>query len=122
MANVLGFVFVVLAMVFFVLGRQHKQRSVLEEQRLKAAYPNQDFAVLHPSLSMLADFGPAITMFGLGVFVFMLTIAFFAVDGARFLSWFDLAGIYALAAGYAFWMTMKTRYRSVETLRTLAPH
>ena len=75
---------------------------------------------MHPSLSILVDVGPFLTVVGLGAFVAMITLAFFAVNAMRWLSLFDLAGFYAMVAGYGYWMTMKTQYRSVETQRALS--
>jgi hypothetical protein len=61
-----------------------------------------------------------LTIFSLVIFALTITIAFFSVNALQWLSLFDLAGMYALVAGYSYWMYMKTRHRTVETLRVLA--
>ena len=120
MAYLAGAAFIAIAALFAWAGHTHKQRSVSEEARIRAENPNARPTELHPSLSMLADFAPSLTMFSLVIFALTITVAFFAVNALRWLTLFDLAGLYALVAGSGYWMYMKTRHRSVETLRALA--
>jgi hypothetical protein len=120
MMYVVGLVFAALGAWFAFEGVRHKRRSEEELARQRAQRPGEQDPQLHPSLSMLADFAPSLTIFSLGAFALLITVAFFAVGALRWLSLFDLAGMYAMAAGYGYWMYMKTRHRSVETLRALA--
>jgi hypothetical protein len=120
MAYFVGLAFLIIAAAFAWAGRRHKAISVAEEARLRAERPDGKIGELHPSLSMLADFAPSLTIFTLVAFALTITVAFFAVDGLRWLTLFDLAGMYAMVAGYGYWMYMKTRHRSVETMRALA--
>jgi hypothetical protein len=119
-AYVVGAVFLAMAAVFAFAGYQHRRASMAEAARLKALNPKVDLERLHPSLSMLADFAPTLTIFSLVIMAATITVAFFAGGALKWLSVFDLAGILAAVAGYGYWMTMKTKYRSVETLRTNA--
>ena len=120
MAYLVGLAFIAIGALFVWAGFTHKKRSQAEEARLIAQSRDGKIGALHPSLSMLADFAPSLTVFSLGAFALMLTAAFFAVNALKWLSLFDLAGMYAMVAGYGYWMYMKTRHRSVETLRALA--
>jgi hypothetical protein len=120
MAYFVGLAFVAIGALFAWAGYTHKKQSVAEEARLRAQRKDGKIGALHPSLEMLADFAPTLTMFSLGAFALMITAAFFAVNALQWLSLFDLAGMYAMVIGYGYWMYMKTRHRSVETLRALA--
>lgn len=120
MAYVVGLALAALGAWFAWAGFSHKRKSEAEQARLRAERPGAKDPELHPSLSMLADFAPSLTIFSLVIFVIAITVAFFAVGALRWLTFFDLAGMYALAGGYGYWMYMKTRHRSVETLRALA--
>jgi hypothetical protein len=112
-----GAAFTLLALWFFWAGFRHKQKSLAELARLKAQGIDQDAQRLHPSLSMLADFAPPLTIFSLGLLGATIAVAFFAVDGLSVFSLFDLAGVLASIGGYGYWMVLKTKYRSIETLR-----
>jgi hypothetical protein len=120
LAYVVGAVFSVIAIGFAFAGIRHRQSSVAEAARLKALNPKADLERLHPSLSMLADFAPSLTIFSLVIMAATISVAFFAVGALKWLSLFDLAGILAAVAGYGYWMFMKTKHRSVETLRANA--
>jgi hypothetical protein len=120
MMYVVGVVLAVLGAWFAYSGYGHKQRSQAELARLRSSRPGEKDPELHPSLSMLADFAPSLTVFSLGSFAVLITVAFFAVGAQRWLSYLDLAGMYVMAGGYGYWMYMKTRHRSVETLQALA--
>lgn len=115
-----GAVFFLIAAGFVVTGFRHRRTSLAEAARLKTLNPNADLDRLHPSLSMLADFAPTLTIFSLALMAATISVAFFAVGGLKWFSLFDLAGVLAACAGYGYWMVMKTKYRSVETLRTNA--
>ncbi len=120
MAYIAGVIFILMGVAFAWAGYDHKRKSVTEEARIRAEHPDARPTELHPSLSMLADFAPSLTIFSLVIFALTITIAFFSVNALQWLSLFDLAGMYALVAGYSYWMYMKTRHRTVETLRVLA--
>lgn len=120
MAYWIGLAFVVVGLALAWSGYRHRQVSLQEEERLRRIHSASPADALHPSLSMLADFAPSLTVFGLGAMALMLTVAFFAVNALKWVSLFDLAGLYVLVAGYGYWMFMKTRHRSVETLQALA--
>lgn len=120
MAYIAGVVFFLMGAVFAWVGFNHKRKSMREEARIRAENPDARPTEMHPSLSILVDFAPSLTIFSLGLLVLTVTVAFFAVNALQWFSLFDLAGMYAMVAGYSYWMYMKTRHRSVETLRALA--
>jgi hypothetical protein len=116
----IGVAFTLLALWFFWSGLRHKQQSQAELARLKAAGAGANADRLHPSLSMLADFAPPLTIFSLGLLGATIAVAFFAVGGLNVFSLFDLAGVLLAIVGYGYWMVLKTKYRSVESLRANA--
>lgn len=118
MAYFVGLAFLVIGLILAWSGHTHKKASLAEAERIRAQYGEAKQAELHPSLSMLVDFAPSLTIFSLFLIAAGLTIAFFAVGAQRHFSLFDLGGMHAAIAGYGYWMTMKTKYRSVETQRT----
>jgi hypothetical protein len=115
-----GAVFLLIAAAFVASGFMHRRASIAETARLKALNPNADPERLHPSLSMLADFAPSLTIFSLVLMGATISVAFFAVGGLKWFSLLDLAGVLAAIAGYGYWMVVKTKHRSVETLRSNA--
>lgn len=117
MAYVSGLLFAGLAAWFVWAAARHKAASLAEEARIKAEYPNAKPHELHPSLSILADFAPGLTIFSLAILAGGMVLAFLAVGPSRWFNWADLAGLLAAVAGYGHWMVTKTKYRSVESLR-----
>ncbi len=117
MAYFVGLAFLTLGLILIWSGYSHKKASVAEAARIRAEHGEAKQAALHPSLSMLVDFAPSLTIFSLFLIAGGLTIAFFAVNAQRHITLFDLGGMHAAIAGYGYWIAMKTKYRSVETQR-----
>lgn len=120
MTYVAGAILFLLGGLFFMSGFTHRRKSLAEEARRKHENPDAKPVEMHPSLSMLVDFAPFLTVVSLLILTAMITVTFFAVNALRWFSLFDLAGVYAMIAGYGYWMSMKTKHRSVETQRALS--
>ena len=118
MAYFVGLAFLAIGLILAWSGYTHKKASLAEAARIRAQHGEASQTELHPSLSMLVDFAPSLTVFSLFLIAGGLTLAFFAVGAQRHVTLFDLGGMHAAIVGYGYWMTMKTKYRSVETQRT----
>lgn len=118
MAYFVGLTFLALGLILVWSGYTHKKASLAEAARIRAEHGEARPADLHPSLSMLVDFAPPLTIFSLFLIAGGLTIAFFAVNAQRHITLFDLGGMHAAIAGYGYWVAMKAKYRSVETQRS----
>ncbi len=66
---------------------------------------------LHPSLTLMADIGPSLIIFGLVVAGGQTVVAFLLTDGGGVFSSFDLAGFVALLVAYGIWVKVKGRHR-----------
>ena len=90
-------------LIWSALGR----RRLAREQAAAGITPPP----LHPSLSLMADFGPPLIIFGLVVAGGQTVVAFLLTDGGGVFSRFDLAGFVALLVAYGVWVKVKGRYR-----------
>jgi hypothetical protein len=88
---------------------QHRKASLAA----KAARGGEPEPRLHPSLEVMADAMPFLTVVFTGFTCALIGIAFFVTGAQRFFSIFDLAGFFAAAAGYAYWLVTRASYRTL---------
>jgi hypothetical protein len=117
MAYVSGLVFLAIAFWFVISARRHRAQSLAEAARIRAEYGDQKPVELHPSLSILVDFAPSLTIFSLAILSAGIVIGFLAVGPIAWFSWFDLGAVLTAVAGYGYWMVTKTKFRDPETQR-----
>ena len=117
MAYVTGSVFLGIAFWFVISARRHRTQSLAEAARIKAEYGEPKAVELHPSLSILVDFAPSLTIFSLAILSAGIVIGFLAVGPIAWFNWFDLGAVLSAVAGYGYWMVTKTKFRGPETQR-----
>jgi hypothetical protein len=89
-------------------ARQHKAKALAA----KAARGGEPEPRLHPSLEVMADAMPFLTVVFTGFTCALIAIAYFVTGAGRFFSLFDLAGVLAAAGAYGYWVVVKSSYRS----------
>ncbi len=105
----LGCVLVGVALIYF--ANAHKKR-VLDARAAAAA--RGEPPPPEPALNSIAVFGEIvgpIILFFLGYLALKTTFVYFAFDGGRYLSYFDLGGFLFAIGGYGFWIMTRTKYR-----------
>jgi hypothetical protein len=114
MAYFVGLALLAVSAWFVWSGYRHMQRALQERRRLDAlrasGVPVSE-AELHPSLSILVDIMPTLTIFMTACFGGLVTITYFAMGGARLFSLFDLAAFLVMLGAYSFWLVVKTKFR-----------
>lgn len=89
-------------------ARAHKAKALAA----KAARGAEPEPRLHPSLEIMADAMPFLTVVFTGFTCALLAIAFFVTGAQKYFSLFDLAGVLAAAAAYGHWIVVRSSYRS----------
>lgn len=111
MAYVSGAVLLVIAAVYGLLAMRHIRSVRAEEAQLRAAGAPVVAPERHPSLTIMADVMPGITVFMVACLGGFVTLTFFAAGATRYLSVFDLLAFLVLLAAYCFWLVTKTKVR-----------
>lgn len=107
--------------VMFAIGawlvyRAFAQKSRALQIQAEIAASNGRLAApeLHPSLKTVGTFFPTLMIWFLVYAGLKGTLGWYALDGGRVLSFFDVAGFLFLLTGYGTWLTLTTRYRIVR--------
>jgi hypothetical protein len=111
MRNWTGAGLLVIAAWLLSSGLAHRRR-VLVARRRSAIFDEPGAS--RPLDGQLATFGAIvrpIIILGLGYFALKVTVVYVLLDGSRFFSLFDLAGLLIFLAAYAAWLFLKTSYR-----------
>lgn len=117
MAYVSGLIFLTIALWFFLSARKHRAASLAETARINADFGGEETVQLHPSLSILVDLAPSLTIFSLAILAGGIVVGFLAVGPVAWFNWFDLLCALTTVAAYCYWMVTKTKFRGPETQR-----
>jgi hypothetical protein len=105
-----------LGLALFALGVWFAWSGLMQRRRVRAAGPRggpDESVPTHPSLAMLRDVVPSMTIAFLAFVALKATLMYWALGGSRLISPFDLAGFLCLLAGYGTWLHCKSRYREL---------
>lgn len=111
MAYITGLILLAIAAAYGWSGWRHIKS--VEDQKAARAAAGQSAAPpeLHPSLSIMVDVMPGITIFMVACLGGFVSLTFFAAGASRYLSIFDLLAFLVLLAAYCFWLTARTKFR-----------
>ncbi len=120
MRNWIGLLFVAGGAWFLISALTHRRRVLADRAAADARGEDPSDPPLHSSLEMLRDIVPGLINLGLTIVAAKMVLAYFVLDAARYLSYFDLAAFLSLLVAYGVWIRLKTSYREVAAARKIA--